>query len=204
VIEHGWRNLDWTREPQVLEGIRPQIADEAKTAQFLSSKGVVLNTNTQAMFLDRVLPEFIAAILRLERVAGGNYEADERPSQFPRFEGGVVLRDVGGVVTVRRTPRTVNDVWITAARTVFSWAVRERLVSGGNPFEKLRVTEPKKVHLRETKAFTPEEAATILRAAHAIGKPRSTFEGALRWVPVAPRVLGCARGRNHPAPRGRH
>src|SRR5262249_47389627 len=43
VLEHGWRDLDrWTRLPQVLEGIRPQIADEAKTAQFLASKGIVL------------------------------------------------------------------------------------------------------------------------------------------------------------------
>ena len=25
--------------------------------------------------------------------------------------------------------RTVNDVWITAARTVFEWAVRERMIS---------------------------------------------------------------------------
>src|SRR5262249_13498158 len=81
VLGHGWRDLDWTREPQVLEGIRPQIADEAKTAQFLASKGVVLNSEAQSLFLDCVLPEFIAAILRLERVASGNYEADERPSQ---------------------------------------------------------------------------------------------------------------------------
>ena len=44
VIERGWRDLDgWTRKPQVLEGIRPQIADEAKTAQFLASKGVILD-----------------------------------------------------------------------------------------------------------------------------------------------------------------
>ena len=90
VIEHGWRNLDWTREPEVLEGIRPQIADEAKTAQFLAWKGIVLSNEAQAMFLDRVLPEFMAAILRLERLAGGKYEPDERPSQFPKFDGRTV------------------------------------------------------------------------------------------------------------------
>jgi hypothetical protein len=90
VIEHGWRDLEWTREPEVLEGIRPQIADEAKTAQFLASKDVVLNTEAQVLFLDCVLPEFIAAILRLERLAGGNYEADERPSQFPKYDGRTV------------------------------------------------------------------------------------------------------------------
>jgi hypothetical protein len=168
VIEHGWRDLEWTREPKVLEGIRPQIADEAKTAQFLASKGVVLNTEAQALFLDCVLPEFIAAILRLERLAGGNYEADERPSQFPKYDGRTVrpgnsmtpwalfdawakatqpaastvnrwrsvfldldkrFANAGDItedetrdwarklVTPQRGPRTVNDIWITAART---------------------------------------------------------------------------------------
>ena len=90
MIEHGWRNLDWTREPEVLEGIRPQIADEAKTAQFLAWKGIVLSNEAQALFLDWVLPEFMAAILRLERLAGGKYEPDERPSQFPKFDGRTV------------------------------------------------------------------------------------------------------------------
>ena len=233
VTEHGWRDLDWTREPQVLEGIRPQIADEAKTAQFLASKGVVLNSEAQALFLDCVLPEFIAAILRLERVAGGNYEADERPSQFPKYDGRTVrpgnavtpwalfgawataiqpaastvdrwrsiFLDLDKrysspdditedhawewarkLVTPKRAPVTVNDVWITAARTIFDWAVDERMLTK-NPFEKVRVSEPRKVHHRESQAFTAEEAATILRASHAIREPRTAFEGAQRWVP---------------------
>ena len=233
VIEHGWRDLDWTREPEVLEGIRPQIADEAKTAQFLASKGIVLSNEAQALFLDHVLPEFMAAILLLERRAGGNYEPDERPSQFPKFSGRPVKQNTdmspwalfeawvtarkpapSGVnrwrpvfldlderfnsaedlseddarewarklVTPARGPRTVNDVWLTAANTVYAWAVRERLV-GHNPFNGLKVTEPKRVQHRETKAFTPEEAATILRAAGEIGEPSTTFNGAIRWVP---------------------
>jgi integrase len=234
VIEHGWRDIDsWTRKPQVLEGIRPQIADEAHTAQFLASKGVVLNSAAQALFLDCVLPEFIAAILRLERVASGNYEADERPAQFLKYDGRTVrpgnattpwalfdawatetqpapstvnrwravfldldkrfpdaseitedeARDwARKLVVPKRSPRTVNDVWITAARRVFSWAVGERLVAA-NPFETVSVTQPKKIQLRESQAFSPEEAATILRASSAIGEPRTTLEGAIRWVP---------------------
>jgi integrase len=233
VIEHGWRDLEWTREPKVLEGIRPQIADEAKTAQFLASKGVVLNTEAQALFLDCVLPEFIAAILRLERLAGGNYEADERPSQFPKYDGRTVrpgnsmtpwalfdawakatqpaastvnrwrsvfldldkrfsdARDITEadarewarkLVTPDRIPVTVNDVWVTAARTIFGWAVGERMLTQ-NPFENVRVTESKKAQLRETKAFTLEKTATILRAACAIGAPKTIFQGAIRWVP---------------------
>jgi integrase len=52
-----------------------------------------------------------------------------------------------------------------------------------NPFAAVSVTQPRKIHHREFQAFTPEEAATILRASSAIREPRTTFEGALRWVP---------------------
>lgn len=50
----GWRNLDWTREPEVLEGIRPQIADEAKTAHyyrlatFMSSRPPLIGPGAQS------------------------------------------------------------------------------------------------------------------------------------------------------------
>jgi site-specific recombinase XerD len=44
--------------------------------------------------------------------------------------------------TAKRKARTVNDVWINAARTVFAWAERERLV-GSNPFKGLKVTQPR-------------------------------------------------------------
>jgi integrase len=233
VHEQHWRNLEWTRDPTVRAGIRPVIADEAKTAQFLASKGVVLTSEAQALFLDCMLDEFIAAILLLERRALGDYSEDERLSQFPKYDGRTV-KPRGGLtpwalfnawanaiqpapstvnrwrsvfldldkrfssadditeddarewarklVTPKRGARTVNEIWVSAARTVFGWAVEERLIAS-NPFETVAVTEPKRVQYRETKAFTPEEAATILRAACAIGKPKTTFEGAQRWVP---------------------
>jgi site-specific recombinase XerD len=233
VHKEPWKDLEWTRDPKVRAAIRPLIADEAKTAQFLANKGVVLTGEAQALFLDCVLDEFIAAILLLERRSLGDYSEDERPAQFPKFNGravarvatGVtpwslfepwvkavqpapstvnrwraVLRDLDrrfnsaedlteddarewarGLVTAKRRPRTVNEIWVSAARTVFGWAVEERLITD-NPFESIAVTEPRRVQYRETKAFTPEEAATILRAACAIGKPKTTFEGAQRWV----------------------
>ena len=78
VIEDGWRDLEWTREPEVRAGIRPLIADECKTAQFLASKGVILNTEAQAAFLDCVLDEFMAAILLLQRRADKDYSSDRR------------------------------------------------------------------------------------------------------------------------------
>jgi integrase len=86
------------------------------------------------------------------------------------------------LVGPKRGARTVNDVWLTAARTVFRWGVQEKLIRS-NPFVGLRVTEPKKVQHRETKAFNYEEAKTILAAASKIGTPRTDFEAACRWVP---------------------
>jgi integrase len=234
VIEDGWRDLEWTREPEVRAGVRPLIADECKTAQFLASKGVVLNTEAQAAFLDCVLDELIAAILLLERRANKDYSPDTRPSRFPKFDGRKILRSTGttspwqlfeawvkarqpaasGVnrwrcvfldleqrfesaddisedearewsrqlVTTERKARTVNEVWLTAARTVFAWARDERLITS-NPFKDVRVTEPRRVTHRETDAFMPEEWRTILRAASAIAAPKTIFQGAQRWVP---------------------
>jgi integrase len=86
------------------------------------------------------------------------------------------------LVTGKRKERTVNDVWLTAARTVFGWAEKERLISS-NPFKGLRVTEPRRIKHRETDAFLPDEWMTILRAASAVEKPKTTFQGAQRWVP---------------------
>ena len=56
------------------------------------------------------------------------------------------------LVDDKRTAITVNGVWTNAARRVFAWAVeRRKLIS--NPFVNIAVTEPRKVHTRETKAF---------------------------------------------------
>jgi hypothetical protein len=234
VIEDGYRDLEWTREPEVRAGVRPLIADECKTAQFLASKGIVLNTDAQAAFLDCVLDELIGAILLLERRANKDYRPDTRPARFPKFDGRKIARPMGqtspwqlfeawvkakipaasGVnrwrcvfldleqrfenaddisedeardwsrrlVTAKRKARTVNDVWLTAARTVFAWAREERLITS-NPFKGVRVTEPRRIKQRETDAFMAEEWGTILRASSAIGAPKTTFQGAQRWVP---------------------
>jgi len=234
VIEEGWRDLEWTKEPEVRAGMRPLIADEAKTAQFLASKGVVLSNEAQALFLDSVLDQFIAAVLRLERLAEGDYSVDARLAAFPKFDGKKIARPTGrtspwqifeawvkarqpaasGVnrwrcmfldleqrfesanditeddarewsrqlITTKRKARTVNDVWLTAARTVFAWAHKDRLITS-NPFEGVRVTEPRRVTHRETQAFMPEEWTIILEAAAAVETPQTVCQGAQRWLP---------------------
>jgi integrase len=242
-----YRHLDrLIRDPEVLAGVRWPLADDAKTAQFLASKGVVLNRPGMELFLDYVVAEYMAAILRLERMAKGYYEPEDL-SLFPKFDGPKVTRpapqnspwqlfeawvkarepapslvdrwrgvfldlekhfeskgawDISEddarqwsrtLVTAERKARTVNDVWLSAAKTVFSWALKERLIDD-NPFKGVRVTEPRRIQHRETKAFDEKEWSTILRAALAVQNPASTFQGALRWVPWLCAYTGARAG----------
>src|SRR5262249_48657874 len=97
------------------------------------------------------------------------------------------------LITPTRSARTVADVWLVAARTVFNWAVKERLLQS-NPFMALTVERPRKRRLRETEAFTDEEALTILKAALAITDTRRLFTSACRWVPWICAYTGARAG----------
>jgi hypothetical protein len=66
-----------------------------------------------------------------------------------------------GLINEARSAATVNEVWKSAARTVFKWAVGQRLLPR-NSFEEINITVPKKVRTRDGKAFSQEEAKTIL------------------------------------------
>ena len=61
-----------------------------------------------------------------------------------------------GLINADRTARTVANVWVGAARTVFAWAIDEKLLSR-NPFIGWRLKVPKKIRTRETKALTDDE-----------------------------------------------
>lgn len=87
-----------------------------------------------------------------------------------------------GLVTPKRSARTVSDVWPSAVNTVFAWAEREQLI-GSNPFSQVHVTVPKKSRLRETASFTQEETRTILDASLRVPATDSAFVEARRWVP---------------------
>ena len=55
--------------PEVREQIHPLLADEAKTAQFLASKGEAMTPTAMRIFLDALLREFLEAtcLLGVER-----------------------------------------------------------------------------------------------------------------------------------------
>jgi hypothetical protein len=86
VTKAPWKNLDWTRELEVRNGIRPTMAKEARTDQFLADRALSLTEDSYNSFLDCVLDEYIAGTLLLERRAEGDYSSDERLQQFPAYE----------------------------------------------------------------------------------------------------------------------
>jgi integrase len=87
-----------------------------------------------------------------------------------------------GLITSERTPRTVRDVWLVAARTVFGWA-KERNLIARNPFMDVKVSVPRGQRRRETKAFHKDEFTTILKAAEAVADITRAGAAARRWVP---------------------
>ena len=89
---------------------------------------------------------------------------------------------IAGLVTEERSANTVREVWLSASRTVFGWGVRHKHISE-NPFADVYVDVPRKIRRRETKAFRPEEAALILRAALAYTDPKTMQQRVRRWVP---------------------
>ncbi|MGY4476946.1 tyrosine-type recombinase/integrase [Bradyrhizobium sp. USDA 3364] len=89
---------------------------------------------------------------------------------------------VRGLVTADRSATTVREVWLSSSRRVFGWGAEHKHVRK-NPFADIKVDVPRKARSRETKAFTEQEARTILVASSAIKDPKTPWERAKRWVP---------------------
>jgi hypothetical protein len=89
---------------------------------------------------------------------------------------------MAGLVGTERTARTVKDVWLVAARTFFGEAVKLKLLAR-NVFTEVHLPVPRSNITRETKAFRPEEAKTILRASRAVTNTDRASDAARRWVP---------------------
>ncbi len=232
----------WERDSGMRERVRPIIADEAKTHQFLAAKRIVLDRASLAMFLDYLTRDFFAAVALLARRARGDYGPDKWAEQFPRSEESTdpnltpwalferwiakakpaastidrwraVFRRLqsdfpntsaaallpeqmqawaNGLIRADRTAQTVANVWVSAARTVFAWAVDEKLISR-NPFVGWRVKVPQKIRTRETKALTDDEIKTILSAALAV-EVRNKADAANRWCPWLAAYSGARMG----------
>jgi integrase len=109
----------------------------------------------------------------------------------PHWDAQQWLDGLVGTGAPPRKPITVRDIWLSAVRAVFGWAIRKRrkdtegrLLVETNPFEGCSVTVPNKPITRETgKAFNDDEIKAILRASAALGNPTEPRGAAKRWVP---------------------
>ena len=115
------------------------------------------------------------------------YFFDAMTSDFSGRSGGSITPDeaqawIKGLVTAERSARTVANNWMRACKAVFGWAAEHKRIPQ-NPFATVKLTVPRTINLRETKAFRPDERNTILRAATAITNTDTPDMAARRWVP---------------------
>jgi integrase len=97
------------------------------------------------------------------------------------------------LISPERGERTVRDVWIVAAHTVFAWAFGQRLLTR-NPFSEVQITVPRRPRTRETESFTLDETKIILSAALAVAAPKTKAQAAKRWVPWLCAYTGARAG----------
>lgn len=102
---------EWKAHPEVRAAVRPVIAEEAKTAYFLLEQGVPLTSEASNLFLDAVEDNLLAAYVRLEGLARGNYGPDALMDQFPEY-----------------VPRSIE-----ANRTIGCWKLFEAWVAAAQP-----------------------------------------------------------------------
>jgi hypothetical protein len=107
----------WERDAGMRERVRPLIADEAKSSQFLAAKQLVLDAASRDMFLDYVMRDFFAALALLARRARGDHRPDKWAKQFPRNER---------TADPNLTPWSLFERWITKAKPANSTIDRWR------------------------------------------------------------------------------
>ncbi len=101
-------------------------------------------------------------------------------SDFRRVSDADARTWIKSLVTEKRTAYTVNTIWRTALKTVCNWAIGQGLLAH-NPFTKIKVSVQRKIETRESKAFTDDEARTILGAALTVTD--GALKDARRWLP---------------------
>ncbi len=91
---------------------------------------------------------------------------------------------IDGLPSEDRSPHTVQEVWLRAARTVFAWAVKKKRL-GSSPFAAATFPVPKRPGMLRRKHFRDAEWCAILRATLEPPPPGMAAHNAAarRWVP---------------------
>ena len=100
---------------------------------------------------------------------------------------------IKSLITKERSAHTVRRTWLNASKTVFGWAIDEKLIAQ-NVFTDIKVAVSRKLKLRATKAFTVDEQQMILRASLALKDTGTPTSAAQRWVPWLCAYTGARSG----------
>ncbi len=163
------------RFPTSLEG----VADPALTPWALFERWI-----TEARPAPSTVRRWRGVFLKLQSDFPNASAAALLPAQMHEWAKGLISRE--------RSARTVAQISVRAARTVFNWAVAQKLIAR-NPFAGWSIKVPKTIRMRETKALTDEEIKTILAAALAINGRRKG-DAAKRWCPWLAAYSGARMG----------
>lgn len=109
-----------------------------------------------------------------------NKHLDKRDVALVTDADAVAWKD--GLMTGSISGRTVNEVWLTAARRVFNW-VKDQKKIASNPFDGVKVAVAR---VGTTKGeFSEEDVEAILKATLVPRSPRTSpyLKAAIRWVP---------------------
>lgn len=80
------RDDEWGRSERVQLEVRAYLEGSAGIGEFLLSKALRLAPESYAAFIEKIEPEFHAAIALLARRADGDYRQDDRPATFPEWK----------------------------------------------------------------------------------------------------------------------
>jgi integrase len=168
----------------LIRNARGDYTPDTYPLQFPTFHGVDASGLTQWLLFERwiegkrparaTVDRWRGVFLRLDQDFSGKGAASIAPEEAQEW--------ASKLITEERKARTVRDVWVVAARTVFAWAVDQKLISK-NPFANVQVSVPRENRGRETKAFRAEEVEIILRAASAVTDTSKASHAARRWVP---------------------
>ncbi len=100
---------------------------------------------------------------------------------------------LNGLINQERTAGTVRGTWLNAAKTIWGWALEQRLVTE-NPFLGIRLPRQRRTSMRESKAFRAEEATSILSASLGVNDAGRKSAAAKRWIPWLCAYTGARSG----------
>ncbi|WP_354061129.1 hypothetical protein [Devosia sp. 2618] len=120
-----------------------------------------------------------------------NKHLDGRDVALVTDEDAVAWKDK--LVTGAASGRTINEVWLTAARGVFNWVKTQKKISS-NPFDGIKVAVAKSGPTKTE--FTDDDAKAILTATLVPLSARTSpyFAAAVRWVPWLCAYTGARAG----------